>query len=87
MSEINLFNRWTVKKKHFWLAIGLGIPALCVLTFVVWEEHPITRPCPITDFLPQWKPPWWKRWLLREIFTPMITKAGHLSQARFHPTK
>jgi len=35
MSEINLFNRWTVKKKHFWLAIGLGIPALCVLTFVV----------------------------------------------------
>lgn len=35
MSEINLFNRWTVKKKHFWLAIGLGIPTLCVLTFVV----------------------------------------------------
>jgi hypothetical protein len=34
MSEINLFNRWTVKKKHFWLAIGLGIPTLCVLTFI-----------------------------------------------------
>lgn len=36
MSEINLFNRWTVKKKHFWLVIGLGIPTLCVLTFVVF---------------------------------------------------
>lgn len=35
MSEINLFNRWTVKKKHFWLAIGLGIPTLCILTFVI----------------------------------------------------
>lgn len=35
MSEINLFNRWTVKKKTFWLAIGLGIPTLCVLTFLV----------------------------------------------------
>ena len=36
MSEINLFNRWTVKKKHFWLAIGLGIPALCVVLFFVF---------------------------------------------------
>ena len=35
MSEMTLFKRWTVKKKHFWLAIGLGIPALCVLSFVV----------------------------------------------------
>lgn len=35
MSEINLFNRWTVKKKHFWLAIALGIPSLCVLVFLV----------------------------------------------------
>jgi hypothetical protein len=35
MSEINLFNRWTVKKKHFWLAIGLGIPALCIISFLV----------------------------------------------------
>jgi hypothetical protein len=36
MSEINLFNRWTVKKKHFWLAVGLGIPALCVVLFFVF---------------------------------------------------
>ena len=33
MSEMTLFKRWTVKKKHFWLAIGLGIPALCILTY------------------------------------------------------
>ncbi|MEJ2757590.1 MAG: DUF4349 domain-containing protein [Anaerolineales bacterium] len=36
MSEMRLFNRWTVKKKHFWLGIGLGIPALCVVTFLVF---------------------------------------------------
>ena len=34
MSEMTLFKRWTVKKKHFWLVIGLGIPALCVLSFL-----------------------------------------------------
>ena len=33
MSEYNLFNKWRVKRKHFWLAIGLGIPALCVVVF------------------------------------------------------
>jgi hypothetical protein len=31
---MRLFNRWTVKKSHFWLAIGLGIPVLCVLVFL-----------------------------------------------------
>jgi len=36
MSEINLFNRWTIKKKHFWLAVGLGIPVLCVVLFLVF---------------------------------------------------
>jgi len=36
MSEINLFNRWTVKKKFFWLAVGLGIPTLCVVLFFVF---------------------------------------------------
>ncbi len=36
MSEMRLFNRWTVKKKHFWLAVGLGVPALCVVTFLVF---------------------------------------------------
>ena len=36
MSEMRLFNRWTVKKKHFWLGIGLGIPVLCVVTFLVF---------------------------------------------------
>jgi hypothetical protein len=41
MSEIKLFNRWTVKKKHFWLAIGLGIPVLCILVFVVFSLFPI----------------------------------------------
>ncbi len=35
MSEITLFNRWTVKKKVFWWSIGLGIPALCILSFLV----------------------------------------------------
>lgn len=34
MSEINLFNRWTVKKKTFWWIIGLGVPALCILSFL-----------------------------------------------------
>ena len=34
MSEINLFNRWTVKKKYFWLGVGL-IPVLCIVTFFV----------------------------------------------------
>lgn len=33
MSEITLFNRWTVKKKHLWWGLGLGIPLLCVLGF------------------------------------------------------
>lgn len=33
MSEYNLFNRWRVKRKHFWLALGLGIPLVCVLIF------------------------------------------------------
>jgi hypothetical protein len=36
MSEYNLFNRWRVKRKHFWLAIGLGIPALCVVVFLAF---------------------------------------------------
>ncbi|MCB2179581.1 DUF4349 domain-containing protein [bacterium] len=36
MSEMKLFNRWTVKKKHFWLAVGLGVPALCVVTILVF---------------------------------------------------
>lgn len=36
MSEMRLFNRWTVKKKHFWLGIGLGIPVLCIVTFGVF---------------------------------------------------
>jgi hypothetical protein len=35
MSEITLFKRWKVKKLYFWLAIGLGVPALCVLSFLV----------------------------------------------------
>lgn len=33
MSTYNLFNKWEVKRTHFWLAIGLGIPALCVVVF------------------------------------------------------
>lgn len=37
MSEINLFNRWTVKKKHFWLGIGIGVPVLCLLVFAVFS--------------------------------------------------
>ena len=33
MSEYNLFNKWRVKRKHFWLVVGLGIPLLCLVTF------------------------------------------------------
>ena len=33
MSEINLFNRWTVKKSTFWIVVG-GVPALCVIVFI-----------------------------------------------------
>ncbi len=36
MTEINLFNRWTVKKRTFWLVIGLGIPLLCVVVFGIF---------------------------------------------------
>jgi hypothetical protein len=34
MSEINLFNRWKVKRWVFWSVVG-GVPALCILTFLV----------------------------------------------------
>ena len=34
MSEITLFKRWTVSKKAFWWVIGLGIPVLCILSFL-----------------------------------------------------
>ncbi|HKJ26701.1 MAG TPA: DUF4349 domain-containing protein [Anaerolineales bacterium] len=33
MAEYNLFNKWRVKRKYFWLAVGLGVPALCVIVF------------------------------------------------------
>jgi len=36
MSEINLFNRWSVKKRTFWLVIGIGVPALCIVVFLVF---------------------------------------------------
>ncbi|MBN2043734.1 MAG: DUF4349 domain-containing protein [Anaerolineales bacterium] len=35
MSTITLFKRWTFKKKYFWLVIGLGVPVLCILSFLV----------------------------------------------------
>lgn len=35
MSEYNLFNKWRVKRKHFWLVVSLGIPLLCVVMFGV----------------------------------------------------
>lgn len=34
MAEINLFNRWTVKRKYFWIGLGL-IPVLCIAAFFV----------------------------------------------------
>lgn len=37
MSEMRLFNRWTVKKKRFWLAVGLGVPALCIVTVLAFS--------------------------------------------------
>jgi len=34
MSEINLFNRWKVKKPIFWGVVA-GVPALCIIVFLV----------------------------------------------------
>lgn len=36
MSTINLFNRWKVRKLHFWIGIGL-IPVLCIASFLVFS--------------------------------------------------
>jgi hypothetical protein len=34
MSEINLFNRWKVKKPIFWGVVA-GVPALCIVVFLI----------------------------------------------------
>ena len=34
MSEINLFNRWKVKKTVFWGVVA-GVPALCIVGFLL----------------------------------------------------
>ena len=34
MSEITLFNRWTVKRKYFWIGLGL-IPVLCIVVVFI----------------------------------------------------
>ncbi len=34
MSEINLFGKWKVKRKYFWIGLGVGVPVLCILAFI-----------------------------------------------------
>lgn len=39
MSEITLFNRWTVKRKYFWIGLGL-IPVLCIVVVFIMMLFP-----------------------------------------------
>ncbi len=41
MSEINIFGK-KVKKKTFWIVVGLGVPGLCILAFVAFFIFQVT---------------------------------------------
>lgn len=40
MADINLFNRWKVKRWVFWLVVA-GVPAVCLISFVVLSVFPV----------------------------------------------